>query len=172
MSNAMTRYWIAVACADHARRGKREGFMQICHGKGAPLRRLQAGDGVVYYSPTTAMGKSDKLQSFTTIGCVKDERTYQADMGNGFAPFRRDVAYHAAAEAPIAPLLEVLALTRGKRNWAYPFRLGLVEISAADFETIAQAMGVATVASDQLATAIRERVLTGAAMLRKVLPWM
>lgn len=136
-----TRYWIAVASADHARRGKREGFMQVCHGKGAPLRRLQAGDGVVYYSPTTVMGKPDRLQTFTTIGRVADARTYQADMGGGFAPFRRDVAYHDAAEAPIAPLLDQLELTRRKRNWASPLRFGLVEISAADFDTIAQAMG-------------------------------
>ena len=56
MSADMSRYWIAVACAEHARRGKELGFMQVCHGKGAPLRRLKAGDGVVYYSPATAMG--------------------------------------------------------------------------------------------------------------------
>lgn len=138
---ATRHFWIAVACADHARRGKREGFMQVCHGKGAPLRRLQAGDGVVYYSPTTAMRKPDKLQTFTTIGRVKDARTYQAEMGNGFEPFRRDVAYHDAAETPIAPLLDRLALTRAKRNWAYPFRFGLVEICEADFDAIARAMG-------------------------------
>jgi len=140
MSDSKTRYWIAVACADHARRGKREGFMQVCHGKGAPLRRLQAGDGVVYYSPTTAMGKPDRLQAFTTIGRVKDARTYQADMGNGFEPFRRNVAYHDASEAPIAPLLGLLALTHAKRNWAYQYRFGLVEITEEDFAVIAHAM--------------------------------
>ena len=143
MSDAKRRYWIAVASADHARRGKREGFMQVCHGKGAPLRRLQAGDGVVYYSPSTTMGVPDKLQTFTTLGRVKDECTYQADMGDGFQPFRRDVGYRDAREVPIAPLLDQLELTRGKRNWAYPFRFGLIEISAADFDTISQAMGVA-----------------------------
>jgi hypothetical protein len=26
--------------------------MQVCHGKAAPLRRVQPGDRVVYYSPT------------------------------------------------------------------------------------------------------------------------
>ena len=136
------RCWIAVACAAHARRGKSLGFMQVCHGKGTPLRRLKAGDGVVYYAPSTTMGGKDRLQSFTTIGRVKDERTYQAEM-DGFRPFRRDVVYDEANEAPIAPLLGELALTRGKTNWGYAFRFGLVEISAADFATIAQAMGVA-----------------------------
>jgi len=138
--NSTRRYWIAVASAEHARRGKELGFMQVCHGKSAPLRRLKLGDGVVYYSPNTTMRAKDRLQSFTTIGRVKDERTYQADMG-GFRPFRRDVQYRDAREAPIAPLLEHLALTHGKPNWGAAFRFGLVEISAADFATIAQAMG-------------------------------
>jgi len=141
MSNAR-KYWIAVACAAHARRGKARGFMQVCHGKGAPLRRLKAGDGVVYYAPTTTMGAKDRLQSFTSIGRVRDERTYQTEM-DGFRPFRRDVIYHAANEAPIAPLLGELELTSGKTNWGHAFRFGLVEISATDFATIAQAMGAA-----------------------------
>ena len=124
MSDAKTRYWIAVACADHARRGKREGFMQVCHGKGAPLRRLQAGDGVVYYSPTSAMGSPTNCRSFTTIGRVLDERTYQADIGERLSVARRDIVYHDASEAPIASARPVV-FTRGKRNWAYPFRFGL-----------------------------------------------
>jgi hypothetical protein len=31
-----------------------KGFMQVSHGKAAPLRRIHPGDWVVYYSPTTA----------------------------------------------------------------------------------------------------------------------
>jgi hypothetical protein len=136
----MSRHWIAVACAEHARRGRELGVMQVCHGKGAPLRRLTAGDGVVYYSPTASFGGKDRLQAFTTIGRVKDDRTYQADMGAGFRPFRRDVCYAAAQDAPILPLLDRLALTAGMRNWGYVLRFGLVEISARDFATIAAAM--------------------------------
>lgn len=32
--------WIAVASAEHVRSGRAQGFMQVCHGKAAPLRRL------------------------------------------------------------------------------------------------------------------------------------
>jgi hypothetical protein len=131
--------WIAVACAEHARRGRELGFMQICHGKGTPLRRVQAGDGVVYYSPTVTFRGSDRLQAFTLIGTVKDDRTYQAAMGE-FRPFRRDVDYRDGRDAPIAPLLDQLELTRGKRNWGYVFRFGLVQISQADFDEVAAAM--------------------------------
>jgi hypothetical protein len=137
---AERRYWIAVASADHARHGRQLGIMQVGHGKGGPLRRISAGDGVIYYSPTVALGSKDRLQAFTSIGSVKDDRIYQVDMGGGFRPFRRDVAYVEAREAPILPLLEQLQLTQGKRNWGAPFRFGLVEITKTDFETIAAAM--------------------------------
>jgi hypothetical protein len=136
------RFWVTVASADHARRGKELGIMQVSHGKGGPLQRIRAGDGVVYYSPTVTLGGKDRLQAFTLIGTVKDDRVYQADMGEGFQPFRRDVVYARATEAPILPLLDELELTRGKRNWGYSFRFGLVEVSKRDFDTIATAMGV------------------------------
>jgi hypothetical protein len=141
----MSRHWIAVASADHARRGRELGFMQVCHGKGGPLRRVQPGDGVVYYSPTTAFRGKDHLQAFTIIGRAKGE-VYQADidpegLGDGFRPFRRDVDYVEADEAPILPLLGRLEFTRAKKNWGYAFRFGLMEISKADFDTVAQAMG-------------------------------
>jgi hypothetical protein len=136
----MSRYWIAVACAEHTRRGRALGIMQVCHGKGAPLRRLTAEDGIVYYSPTASLGGKEKLQAFTAIGRVADNRAYQADMGAGFRPFRRAVRYAAAQEAAIKPLLDRLALTQGKRNWGAVFRFGLMEIDARDFATIAAAM--------------------------------
>ena len=37
------RHWIAVASAEHVRLGRTQGFMQVCHGKAAPLRRMRAG---------------------------------------------------------------------------------------------------------------------------------
>ena len=58
----------------------------------------------------------DRLQAFTAIGVVKPGAPYQADMGGGFRPFRRDVAWGDAAEVPIRPLLESLAFTRAGGN--------------------------------------------------------
>jgi hypothetical protein len=141
----MSRSWVAVACEEHVARGRAGGFMQVCHGKGSAIRRLRAGARVVYYSPTASFGGKDRLQAFTSIGVVEDEHVYQFDMGqfdlgDGFRPFRRHVKYASANEASILPLLETLELTRGKRNWGYPLRLGLVEITERDFDTIAAAM--------------------------------
>lgn len=143
-SLAPVSHWIAVACAEHVARGRRDGIMQVCHGKGGPLRRLKPGDQVVYYSPTTIMGGGEKCQSFTALGTVQAGEPYQFDMGGGFVPFRRDVAWQETGFASILPLLDQLELTAGKRNWGAPFRFGLVRISAADMAVIARAMGGAS----------------------------
>jgi len=135
------RYWLGVASADHIRIGRTKGFMQLGHGKLAPLKRVRPGDRIVYYSPTTTYGEKDRLQSFTAIGVVKDGEPYEAAMGEGFRAFRRDVTWKKAKETPIAPLLDRLELTKGKANWGYQFRFGLIEISARDMATIAAAMG-------------------------------
>jgi hypothetical protein len=136
----MTGNWIAVASAEHVRRGREEGFMQVCHGKVSPLRRIRPGDRVAYYSPTTAFRGSDRLQALTAIGIVQDREPYQYDMGGGFCPFRRDVAWLAAREAPIQPLLPMLDFATGKRNWGYQLRFGLFAISEHDLRIIADAM--------------------------------
>ncbi|TGQ82126.1 EVE domain-containing protein [Mesorhizobium sp. M8A.F.Ca.ET.207.01.1.1] len=137
----MSAYWIAVASAQHVRRGRQGGFMQVNHGKVAPLRRIRPDDGVVYYSPTTVMGQKNGLQAFTAIGTVREGEPYQGEMGGGFTPFRRDVDWAQAQETPIKPLLERLEFTAGKSNWGYQLRFGLLAISAADFALIARAMG-------------------------------
>jgi hypothetical protein len=142
-SPRLAQYWIAVASAEHVRRGRAGGFMQVCHGKGAPLKRIRTGDYVCYYSPTTNFGGSDRLQAFTAIGRVWDGDAHIFDMGEGFHPFRRDVAWAEAVEAPIRPLLEALDFTAGKQSWGGPFRFGLFSVSARDFQTIADAMGAA-----------------------------
>ena len=50
----MQKHWIGVASADHVAHRKADGFMQVCHGKAAPLARIKPADGVIYYSPTQA----------------------------------------------------------------------------------------------------------------------
>jgi EVE domain len=139
----MTAYWLAVASAEHVRCGRSEGFMQVSHGKAAPLKRIKPGDRVVYYSPSVKLGGKDKLQAFTAIGTVQDREPYVFDMGKGFTPCRRDVAWARAKDAPIRPLLDRLEFTAGKPNWGYQLRFGLSPISAADFRLIATAMDAA-----------------------------
>ena len=138
--------WIAVASAEHARRGcdactdAQSGFMQVCHGKRAPLARVQPGDRVAYYSPSVTMGGKDELQSFVSIGLVLPGEPYAFDMGGGFVSFRRDVKYLKADEAPIAPLLDDFEFVEDRQRWGYKFRFGLFKISDNDMLLIAMAM--------------------------------
>jgi len=134
------RYWIAVASAQHVRRGVAGGFMQVNHGKAAPLRRIRPGDQVAYYSPSDVYGIKDGLQSFTALGLVREGEPYQGVMGEGLMAFRRDVAWFKTQDAPISGLLDRLELTAGRRNWGQAFRFGLVEISERDGALIAAAM--------------------------------
>lgn len=135
--------WIAVASAEHARRGcatSDAGYMQVCHGKRAPLKRMSPGDRVAYYSPALTMGGKDKLQRFVSIGLVQAGEPYAFDMGGGFVPFRRDVAYVAAREASILSLLDDFEFVEDRQRWGYKFRFGLFEVSEHDMRLIAQAM--------------------------------
>jgi hypothetical protein len=133
--------WVAVASAEHVWRGRRGGFMQVCHGKAGPLRRFRPGDRVVYYSPTVHFGCKDRLQAFTALGTVLTGDPYEVDMGGGFCPFRRDVAWDpGAGDAPIAPLLDRLSFTAGRTGWGYAFRFGLLSATGDDMALIASAM--------------------------------
>lgn len=137
----MKRYWCAVVSREHMVRGVAGGFCQVCHGKRAPLARMAAGDGIVFYSPVERFQGRQACQRFTAIGSVAGDRTYQVEMAPGFTPFRRDVAYRRCRDAPVAPLLGQLAFTRGRAGgWGQAFRFGHFEIGEADFLLIAQAM--------------------------------
>ena len=135
--------WIGVAAANHVARGRAEGFMQVNHGKSAPLRRIKPGDVVAYYSPVEVYGTRSPLQAFTAMGRVQPGEPYVGVMAGDFTPYRRDVAWFSAHPAPIAPLLARLEFTAGRANWGYAFRFGLVAIADADMVVIAQAMGCA-----------------------------
>ena len=135
----MTAY-IGVASAAHVRLGEAGGFMQLCHGKSAPLSRLGSGDRIFYYAPAETMGGNDRVMAFTAAGRVRQNPVYPVDMGNGFTPFRRDVDWERTKPAPIHPLLDKLDLTRGKKHWGAAFRFGLVRITDHDAEIILGAM--------------------------------
>jgi hypothetical protein len=135
------RHWLGVASRDHVRRGVDGGFCQLGHGKEAPIRRLSTGDRIAYYSPRATTAKGDPVQAFTAIGTVRPGKAYRGDMGRGFHPWRRDVAWKVSAhEAPIRPLLDRLTLTANKQNWGLVFRRSLIAVSSDDFRRIAKAM--------------------------------
>lgn len=135
-----SRFWIGVVSASHVKCGELGGFAQLCHGKSAPLRKMRAGDWLIYYSPRTDMTKGTSLQAFTAIGEVADDKVYEYQMSESFVPFRRNIRYISCREVKIRELLEQLSFTRGNPNWGYSFRYGQFEIDREDFLTIASVM--------------------------------
>lgn len=149
MKNSLTlskgaRAWVAVVSRAHVERGSAGGFAQVCHGKRAPLERMQPDDWIAYYSPTTEFRGGEPLRAFTAIGRVLSEEAYPFDMGGGFVPFRKDVAYAPGTHAAeIHPLLPQLHFAQRTPNWGMLARRGHFEIDAHDLVTIAAAMGCA-----------------------------
>lgn len=80
------RFWIGVVSEEHVKIGEKDGFAQLCHGKHAPLKRMNAGDWLIYYSPKTKYPDGNPLQAFTAIGMVKSGNVYQVQMAPEFFP--------------------------------------------------------------------------------------
>jgi EVE domain len=93
-----TRYWIGVASRDHVMQGVYGGFSQLCHGKEAPLKKMNTGDWMIYYSSMDSIQETTRYQKFTAIGKVIDVDVSQFDMGNDFMPFRRKIDYFNCTE--------------------------------------------------------------------------
>jgi hypothetical protein len=130
------RYWITVVSKDHLANGIAGGFMQANHGKAGPLKRIKAGDWVIFYSPKQSYKGNEQLQAFTGIGQATDDEVYQHKMFEDFIPYRRNVQFYECKETPIGPLIDDLNFIPNKTSWGYPFRFGFFEIMEHDFELI------------------------------------
>jgi EVE domain len=140
---AARSYWIGVVSRSHVQLGVQGGFIQLGHGKRAPVQRLHAADGLIMYSPRTAYPTGDVLQSFTAIGTVVSGDVYQVEMTPDFHPYRIDVDYFDCHEASVRPLIDDLSFIKSKTHWGAAFRFGQLKIPEGDFDLIAAAMGCA-----------------------------
>ena len=136
---AMTS-WINTVSRNHVQRGVAGGFTQANHGKPHMLTRMKRGDWIVFYSPRTDFPDVAPLQAFTAIGEVTDDEPYQVEMSADFHPWRRNVDFAPANEAPIRPLIDDLDFIEDKARWGYKFRFGVFEISEHDLGVIRAAM--------------------------------
>jgi hypothetical protein len=135
-------YWINTVSRDHVLRGAAGGFTQANHGKPHMLRRMERGDWIVFYSPKTLFQGGAPLQAFTAIGRVTDDAAYQAQMAPDFHPWRRNVEFLPATEAPIRPLIGTLGFIEDTAHWGYKFRSGVFAIGEHDFGLICSAMAI------------------------------
>ena len=125
----------------HAQLGVKNDFIQLNHGKRAPLQRLHAGDYIIIYSPRDTYPDGNVLQHFIAIGRIMNGDIYQVEMTPDFKPYRLDVKFMKCDETPIKPLIPSLSFIKNKTKWGATFRFGHLKIPAQDFKIIADAMG-------------------------------
>lgn len=140
MDKNETKYWIILASADHVQRGVNDGIAQAGHGKKGPLKRMRAGDYIIYYSGKRFYTQNEKCQKFTAIGKVKDDFIYQIEVNKDFHPYRRNIEFYQSESISILPLVEDLSFIKNKKKWGYPFRFGFFEINQDDFSLISSKM--------------------------------
>ena len=136
----MPNYWVNCISRDHVLRGVACGYTQADHGKNTRLKRLKAGDWMVFYSSKETFPDGPVLQAFTAIGQVTDDELYQVETAPDWHPWRRNMKFEDVQETSIRPLIDELSFIHDKQRWGYPFKFGLFQIPATDFELIRQSM--------------------------------
>jgi hypothetical protein len=68
----MARFWVGVASREHVLAAVRGAFCQLNHGKEAPVRRLEMGDSIVFYSRRERIEGGESLQAFTAVARILD----------------------------------------------------------------------------------------------------
>lgn len=134
-------WWINTISREHVDVGRAGGFTQAGHGKAAPLRRLQRGDGVIFYSPRTALRDGEPLQQFTAAGIVTDDEAFQVEMTPDFHPYRRRLRFLPVTAVDARPLVGELHFVSDVTRWGYPYRRGLFSIDDHDADVILTALG-------------------------------
>ncbi len=137
-----TKYWIATVSKDHVKKGQDLQIVQVCHGKSVPLKKINKGDYIIFYSPKLSREGIEPYQKFTAIAKSTDTEIYQVEQFKGFHPFRRKTQFLNCNETSIRPLIDDLEFIQNKKHWGYSFRYGLLNISEKDFNLIANKMNM------------------------------
>ena len=125
------KHWMAVISRDHAKIAAQAGFLQVSHGKAAPLRQTSAGDEVFIYCPRTGMGTGAVLKRVEYRCIIENDTVYQVEQAPGFMPFRKAVRFDTGFQGISIGAVRGLELT-AKPHWGMLVRRGFFELSAHD----------------------------------------
>lgn len=125
------KHWIAVISRDHAMIGAQSGFLQVCHGKAAPLRKTSAGDEVFIYCPRTGMSAGKVLRRVEYRCVIESDTVYQVEQVAGFKPFRKDARFDAGFQGIPIGDVRGMELTANP-HWGMLARRGFFELGAHD----------------------------------------
>lgn len=131
-----TKFWVVATSRDHALDGAREGIVQINHGKEGRLKRMSAGDKVLFYAGKKIYGQKEICQCFVALAVLTDDTIFQYEVSADFKPYRRKATYLKVMECAIRPLIDRLDFIKNKEKWGFVFRTGSFEINKHDFDLI------------------------------------
>jgi len=134
------RFWVNTVSLDHVLAAERGGFTQADHGAATRLRRPKAGDGMVFYSPRTALAGGQPVQQFTARGIITGDAPYQVTVSDDFRPWRLAMRFEPCTPVDAKPLVAQLSFIRDPAHWGLPFRRGLFAIPESDFDLLVSAM--------------------------------
>ena len=138
----MKKYWIAVVSNEHVKMGVEGGFAMACHGKKAPLNKMNEGDHLIYYSPTEQFGVKKPCQKFTALGTIGATEPTPHKISEEFTGWKRTTTYSPIKEVAIKSLVPQLSFIKNKKFWGMAFRRGLFSIPYEDFKLITQKMSI------------------------------
>ena len=96
------------------------------HGKRAPLSRMQEGDRIVIYSPTTTFPKGAPLRAVTIVGIVTGTEPEPSDVIPG--GYRRRADLHEIEPLPLDQIRDCFPTSR--------LRFGCFELPPADADRL------------------------------------
>jgi hypothetical protein len=109
-------YWVNTVSLEHVELGVEGGFTQAEHGKDTKLRKLRRGDGLVFYSPRTAMRSGRPLRQFTALGTIAGDEPHQVKVRADFVPWRLEVDFEQTHPAEAGELLDQLSFITDVRQ--------------------------------------------------------
>lgn len=137
----MPKNWIAVIAGDHAEFAALQGICAFAKGSKASVEKVSNGDRFIYYSPKTGLNEGAVLQSFTAMGEVIGETSFEAEWaGLGVKAWVKKALFENVTPARAKPMLGQLSFVPNPRYWGMAFRRGQFEIGQADFDVIAKEM--------------------------------
>ena len=115
------KFWVVVTSRDHALDGATAGVVQVNHGNNGPLKRMSAGDKILFYAGKKIYGQKELCQRFVALAILVDDEIFQYEVSADFKPYRRKAEYAKVKEAEIRPLIDGLEFIKNKKKWGFIF---------------------------------------------------
>lgn len=129
-------YWVTNAAQEHVNLVRQKGYTQLNMGPREPLKKMNQGDWIIYYSPTVLFQCPDTAcHTFTAISCLTDNHIYQQPTNH--ERWRRNVQYFECKPHHVQHFHHSVDFMKQYEDWLDALLEPIFEISRNDFATIA-----------------------------------